>query len=384
MKKSILYWGPFIDSNIATVKAMYNSAIAINKYSEKYKISIINTVGEWNQKKNDNQSLEFIDLNLSNLDKLPKHGFIKSRVSYWIIFIKSFFPLKKLLMEKKPEFLIIHLLVSLPMLLFVLFKFKTKLILRISGKPKLNILRILIWKIASNKINMVFCPTEETRNHLIKNRIFEPNKIFLLYDPVINLKNFVNLKKNNEVLDDRFQKGNIILVGRLTKQKNFNLIIEACKKNDRLINKFKIFIFGEGEQEKYLKNKVRRYKLENKIIFLGYKKNIYKYMATSKIFISTSLWEDPGFVLVEAAMNNLTILSSNCSSGPKEIINKNELGGYLFDNNDSLSLNKKLNFLIDDNEINIFKKKLYVKRNIMNFTLFRHSKILQKHLNSSI
>ena len=51
MKKSILYWGPFIDSNIATVKAMYNSAIAINKYSEKYKISIINTVGEWNQKK---------------------------------------------------------------------------------------------------------------------------------------------------------------------------------------------------------------------------------------------------------------------------------------------------------------------------------------------
>ena len=194
----------------------------------------------------------------------------------------------------------------------------------------------------------------------------------------------MNLKKNNEVLDDRFQKGNIILVGRLTKQKNFNLIIEACKKNDRLINKFKIFIFGEGEQEKYLKNKVRRYKLENKIIFLGYKKNIYKYMATSKIFILTSLWEDPGFVLVEAAMNNLTILSSNCSSGPKEIINKNELGGYLFDNNDSLSLNKKLNFLIDDNEINIFKKKLYVKRNIMNFTLFRHSKILQKHLNSSI
>ena len=230
MKKNILYWGPFIDSSIATVKAMHNSALAINRYSEKYKISIINAVGEWNQKKNDDQSLEFIDLNLNIIDKLPKYGFLKSRVSYWIIFIKSFFPLKKLLMEKKPEFLIIHLLVSLPMVLFLFFRFKTKLILRISGKPKLNILRFLIWKIVSNKINMVFCPTEETRNYLIKNKIFEKSKIFLLYDPVINLKKFMSVKKDNEILDERFQKGNIILVGRLTKQKNFNLIIEACKK----------------------------------------------------------------------------------------------------------------------------------------------------------
>ena len=50
--------------------------------------------------------------------------------------------------------------------------FKTKLILRVSGFPKLNLFRFLIWKIASKKIKYIICPTEETRNFLLK-------KIFL-------------------------------------------------------------------------------------------------------------------------------------------------------------------------------------------------------------
>ena len=103
-------------------------------------------------------------------------------------------------------------------------------------------------------------------------------------------------------------------------------------------------------------------------------------MANSKLFILTSLWEDPGFVLVEAALNNVTILSSNCPSGPEEIIGKNEYGGYLFTSNDPESLNKKINFFIEDNEKNIFKKKKYVKKNIKKFSIFNHSLTLQRYL----
>ena len=379
MKKEIFYWGPFIDSGIATVSAMYNSAIAINKYSKDYRVSIINTIGEWNKKIDCNESVNFVNLQTDLIHKLPKYGFIKSRLSYWIIFFKSFFPLRKLLFEKKPEFLVIHLLVSLPMFLFFLFKFKTKLILRISGKPKLNIFRFLIWKLLSKNIHKIFCPTNETKQYLIEKKIFNPNKIFLLNDPIINIKKFITFKKD-KVLDTRFKKNNIILVGRLTKQKNFQLIINACIKNKNLMDKFQVFIFGEGELDKALKIKVKNYQLQNKIIFLGYKKNIYKYMANSKLLILTSLWEDPGFVLVEAAMNNLAVLSSKCPSGPEEIIGKNELGGYLFNNNDSLSLNKKLNFFLEDSEKNILRKKIYLKKNIKKFSLFSHSLALQRYL----
>ena len=383
MKKEIFYWGPFIDDSIATVNAMYNSAIAVNKFSKKYRISIINAVGEWESKKEDEKSIRFFDFKNNVVNKIPKYGFINSRLSYWIIFFKSFFPLKKLLTEKKPEFLVIHLLVSLPMTLFFLFRFKTKLILRISGKPKLNIFRIFIWKLISKKIDKVFCPTDETRLDLIKKNIFSSKKIYLLHDPIINIKKFISFKKDKE-LDPRFKKNNIILVCRLTKQKNFKLIIDAYKKNENFMKKYQIFIFGDGELEKNLKTKVKNYELENKIIFLGYKKNIYKYMANSKLFILTSLWEDPGFVLIEAAMNNLPILSSNCPHGPKEIIGNDEYGGYLFQSDNLASLSKKLNFFMQDSERNVLKKKKYIKRKIKKYTLFNHSSVLEEYLSNKI
>ena len=61
----------------------------------------------------------------------------------------------------------------------------------------------------------------------------------------------------------------------------------------------------------------------------------------SKAFVLTSLWEDPGFVLIEAALNNVPIISSDCKSGPKEIIIDNN-GGFLFKNNNIKTKKKKL------------------------------------------
>jgi hypothetical protein len=56
--KEIFYWGPFIDDKIATVRAIMNSVIGINKYSKNYKATIINSIGEWN-KLNDGKNKEF-------------------------------------------------------------------------------------------------------------------------------------------------------------------------------------------------------------------------------------------------------------------------------------------------------------------------------------
>ena len=71
--------------------------------------------------------------------------------------------------------------------------------------------------------------------------------------------------------------------------------------------------------------------LKKEYIFLGYQKNVFKYLAKAECFILTSLWEDPGFVLVEAALTGVPIISSECPNGPKEIIQNN---GFLFRNND--------------------------------------------------
>ena len=380
--KKIYYWGPFIDNKIATVKAIYNSVEGINRYSKNYKATIVNSLGEWNFKINESNKEFFINTNLNLIKKLPKFNFIKSRISYVIICLFSFFSLRNLLKKHQPDYFVAHLILPLPLILFKFFNFDTKLIIRISGKPKLNFIRKFLWKITSKKVYKIFCPTEETLKTLIDLKIFDREKIFLLHDPIFSTKDLIKSKKDSE-LDNRFEKNNIILVGRLTKQKNFDLIIEAYKKNKNLSKRFKVFIFGDGELKNELKKKINDYNLENKIIFLGHKDNIYKYMANSKLFILTSLWEDPGFVLIEAALNNITILSSNCPSGPEEIIDKNEYGGYLFANNDSESLNKKFDLFIEDNEKNIFKKKKYIKNKIKKFSVFNHSLTLQRYLDNN-
>ena len=378
MKQNLFYWGPFIDDNIGTKKAIFNSALSINKFSKKYKSTIINSIGEWDNDQKNNL-VNFLDFQNKNYEKLPRFGFIKSRISFIIIFIKCFWKLKKVLKKERPEYLIVHLMTSIPFVLFLLFKFKTKILFRVSGKPKLNFLRKILWKLVSKNISLVFCNTAEQRNELIEEKIFSKKKIKVLYDPVFSMSEVIKQRSHKEY-DNSFKKNNIIMVGRLTKQKNFEIFIKASKQlyKDNLL-KYNTYIFGSGEDEEKLKELIKLHNLEENIFLMGNKKNIHKYFSMSKVFVLTSLWEDPGFVLIEAALNNVPIISSDCKSGPKEIIVNNN-GGFLFQNNNIEDLKKLLEFLnTDKNEI---RKKITIsKRNIRKYSLFRHFKLIENYIN---
>ena len=151
--KEVYYWSPCL-TEVGTYKSTINSAISLAKYSNKqYSVKIINTCGEWDSQKDlfKKHKIELINLGFNYFKFLPKTGFLKSRFSYLIIFILSFFPLMKLIRKEKPHFLIIHLLTVLPLFIEYLKKNKTKIVLRISGFPKLNFFRKMIWKISSEK-----------------------------------------------------------------------------------------------------------------------------------------------------------------------------------------------------------------------------------------
>ena len=79
-----------------------------------------------------------------------------------MIFILSFNSLKRFILNKKPEFLIVHLITSLPLFLNLIYNFDTKIILRISGKPQMNLIRYIFWKIALKKVYKVTFPTLES------------------------------------------------------------------------------------------------------------------------------------------------------------------------------------------------------------------------------
>ena len=379
MKEDLFYWGPFLDQDIGTKKAIYNSALSVNKYSKKFNSTIINAVGEWDDEEKEN-SVKFLNFRDKIFQKLPKYGFFKSRISFMIIFFKCFWELKKILKDRRPKYLMIHLMTSVPFILFLFFNFKTKILFRVSGKPKLNFLRSFLWKISNNNISHIFCNTSEQRDELIKKKIFSGNKIKVLYDPVFSIKDVIKQRSLNDI-DKNFEKNNIIMVGRLTKQKNFEIFIKATeqlyKKN---LLKLNTYIFGSGEDKKKLNSLIKKHNLEKKIHLMGSKKNIHKYYSNSKVFILTSLWEDPGFVLIEAALNNLFIISSDCKSGPREIMNDGN-GGILFENNNIDDLKKKIIDFTKLSENEIKSKIVISKKKIKRYSLFRHFKLLENYIN---
>ena len=219
----IFYWGPYI-SKVATVKAIIESAKSLKKYSKKkVNLSLIDAFGEWSNFKND--EINIINLNKKKFQKNKEIvGFIKSRYYFFLIWFISFFSLLNLLKKEKPNFLIIHLITSLPLFLLLFFSFETKFVLRISGYPKLTPIRKVLWKLVSKKIFKVTCPTLGTYNKLKSENIFD-DKLIFIPDPILNINDF-KIKKNEDIeIEKNFSKKNSILsIGRLTQQKNFGFL----------------------------------------------------------------------------------------------------------------------------------------------------------------
>ena len=144
----------------------------------------------------------------------------------------------------------------------------------------------------------------------------------------------------------------------------------------KLNKEYQLLIFGLGEQEKSLKKQIKILGIENDVLLMGYTNNVYNYMKKAEALILSSLWEDPGFVIIEAALCNLLVISSNCKNGPIEFLNNGE-GGILFESNKNNALNNSLiNFLNLKGEIE--SKKIIAKKNSQKYTLFRHNIIFRK------
>ena len=383
MKKKVIYWSPCLNP-VGTIKSTINSAVSLSKYSKDYEVAIINACGEWDKyldyfKEN---HVKIINFKYSFFKYLPKHGYVQSRFSYVIIFLLCFFPLIKLIKSSKPDFFIAHLITSLPLMVMNLFKTDTKFILRISGMPRLNLIRKSFWKVVSTKLYMVTSPSIELMNKLISINLFDQNKITFLPDAIIDIKQFIS-KKNSEINNfKKFdQKKLIFAAGRLTKQKNFSYLIDEfsifLKHNDQFI----LIILGDGEERNRLEKKIIKKKLQKNIYLTGYVENVFKYFKNGEAFILSSLWEEVGFVMVEAALTNLFIISSNCPNGPTEFLSDGK-HGILFESNKKGELSNSL--IKYANLKGVKKHKFEIKKNTKQYTKYRHFQKLNDILKKDI
>ena len=370
MQKKVFYWSPHINEQVATVKAVLNSAHSLSRYSKDFRPYIINTFGEWNNFSSKLDSFKISTVKIFNLNiKLPINGFLKSRIFYIFFSIIIFFPLINLIKKYKPDYIIIHL-ITIPVLLASFFFKDTKFILRISGFPKLNFFRRFLWRLLSKRIIKIFTPTILTKKLLIKKKIFDENKIHLLEDPIIEIRKIVKFK-NEQIKDLSNDIKYIISIGRLTKQKNFEFLIKSFSKIKHELKDTKLLIIGSGEDREKLTRLIKKYNLEKIILLKEYKENIFNYLQKAQFFLLTSNVEDPGFVIIEAAVCNKFIICSNVNSGPKEFID-NQKNGLLFEKNNYSDFRKMILKFYQYNEYDLKKIKLSAKIKSKNYTIFRH------------
>ena len=232
------------------------------------------------------------------------------------------------------------------------------------------------------KIYKITCPTQDTFRDLSKFS-FLKDKLIILKDPIIKCSEIQKSKSKNVLLprniDKIVSKNDFFLsIGRFTKQKNFIFYLKSIPEILKL-NKNLYFLFiGHGEEEKIFFKIAKKLNISDRIIVIKNTDNVHYFMKKSKCLVLTSLWEDPGFVLVEAGYNNCQVITSDCPNGPKEIVSDD--GGYLFKSNNSTSLLNSINYFLKDSETSRVSKKIKLKKRLKGFTFFHHSLVLRKIL----
>jgi glycosyltransferase involved in cell wall biosynthesis len=245
------------------------------------------------------------------------------------------------------------------------------LILHIAGHPKLNLLRKTILKFASKKIFKVICPSNELKKILIKNDIFEDEKIIVIEDSHIEVKKIKYLKKVH-LEDNFFQDSKILIaIGRMTKQKNYSFLIKNFKKLSITHADIKLLIIGDGEEKEFLKNLIKINDIANKVKLINYDSNIYRYLNKSNFYISTSIWEGSSLAMIDAAFIGIPILCSDCPSGRKEFIGNNERG-FLYKQGDDEDFIKKFSIMYAKKTHDIKNILLSAKKETKKFSIFKN------------
>ena len=147
----------------------------------------------------------------------------------------------------------------------------------------------------------------------------------------INLPFFVKNKKKSIKL---------INVARFTSQKDHITLLKSLNLIKNKVD-FRMIIIGQGAQKNFIKNYINDNNLSEKIKIMNFQKNPFKFIKQSDAFILTSRYEGLPNVLLEAIVLKKLIISTDCPTGPREIL-KNGKGGELFKVGDYFALSKKI------------------------------------------
>lgn len=148
--------------------------------------------------------------------------------------------------------------------------------------------------------------------------------IDVIYNPVIT-NHFIEKASNTSDLKVGSKEKLIVTVGRLSEEKDYKTLIMAFK---TVVEKVpsKLIIVGEGPQRRELEKLITELNLQKHVELPGFKENPYDYMKKCDLFVLSSKTEGLPTVLIEALFFRKKIISTDCPSGPREILEGGKLG----------------------------------------------------------
>src|SRR5690606_7355967 len=117
----------------------------------------------------------------------------------------------------------------------------------------------------------------------------------------------------------------ILGVGRLSAQKDFPTLLRAFSRV-RTLRPARLAILGEGPARTELEELARQLDCEDDVLLPGFQNNPFSWMTSSRVFVLSSLWEGLPGALVQAMACGVPVISTDCNSGPAEILEGGKWG----------------------------------------------------------
>lgn len=366
-KKKLVIFMPSIEGGGVEKNLFIISNYLADKINE---ITLITASKEFNNK--------FKKIKIIN----PKfNGFKNRRIRY----LMCIFELIKLLLTKKK--IVLFSFQANLYCIIVCKIFRTKIIIRSNSSPSgwsQNFIKNFIFNKLLKLADRIIVNSFDFKKELKKK--FKVNSV-CIYNP-LNKKEIIKKSKNITKLNffDNLKKNTlkILTIGRIVDQKDQITFLKAINYLKLHSNvKLKALIIGRGNLRQLLDNYIINKKLNSLVKILNFKSNPYPYIKKADIFVLTSKFEGLPNVLLESIQLKKFIISTNCPTGPKEILNGNK-GGLLFNIGNFKQLADKINqFYINKN--NLKKKIKYAYQKLSRFDYEKNLKkyyyLVKKELN---
>lgn len=305
-----------------------------NKLCLKYKIEILTINHENNFFKDLDPRIKITSFNQNKISSSFKNVFRYFKEADFDIFVANIWPLTligafmKLLFPRKVIVLVEHCDI------FEEFRHKNFIF---------KFFQAFSVAISYQFADRLICVSQGVKDALLKKNIFIKNKVRVIYNPVRNKPIMQIHKADSEFLKlQNFKELKIIAVGSLNLQKNYMHLIRSLEliKNQGI--SYLCYIIGEGDQRNELNNQISELGLSENIFLIGHKQDPREYLRLGNVHVLSSIAEGFGLVIVESMQAGTTTVSTDCSSGPAEIIK--DKFGYLVNVNDIPELADKILF----------------------------------------